>query len=253
MSRNAAYSAGDLQTLAPRAELPLTVCALFYGNWPFLCRRFLDSLYRWTDPAAFQLRAGMNAVCAETRQLLMAAQQRFGNITFYESKRNLYKCRMMRRMLHAPPLDTEWMVWFDDDSHVTSPRWILDLLMQMERCPEAELFGSLHFVDVCPELERSIASALWYKGVSMRQGEVSGRKTIVFPVGGFWAVRSERLLQINWPDRRLQHFEDDYLMGEALRQQGVRMADFKSGVAISDAPRRAPADAPYGLLPEVDN
>lgn len=247
MKRNEVFSPKELQILSPRALLPITICALFYGNWPGLCKRLLDSLYRWTDPAAFELRAGMNAVCAETKQLLMAAQQTYGNVMLYNSSRNLYKCPMMSRMIHTPALTSEWMVWFDDDSHVTGPRWLLDLLMHFERHAEAELFGSLHFVDVCPELEKSITSASWYKGVPLHRLGGSDRKIILFPVGGFWAIRSARLLEIGWPDPRLLHFGDDYLMAEALRQQGVQMADFNSGVAIDNAPRRAPANAPSGF------
>jgi GT2 family glycosyltransferase len=189
----------------------------------------------------------MNAVCRETAQLLRKAARDYGNVTLFPSRRNLFKCPMMHLMLHKQQLETEWMIWFDDDSHVTGPNWLMDLAMAMERSPEVELFGSLRGVDVSDHLEKFIESAAWYRKIPRQVRKDTGKPTIVFPVGGFWAVKSARLREISWPDPRLRHFEDDYLMGEALRQQGVKQAHFESGVRINDAARRAPWDAPTGL------
>jgi Glycosyltransferase like family 2 len=240
------YCSNGIALLAPRAALPWTICVLFYGDHADLCRRFLESLYRFTDPAAFHLRAGMNAVGEETARLLREAAERYGNIKLYSSGQNLFKLPMMRRMFHDPPPETDWTIWFDDDSHVTSPHWIMDLALAMEQAQDVELFGSLHAVDVSDHVEQFITSAEWYREVPRRTWQ-DGRRMIIFPVGGFWVVRTVRLAQTNWPDVRLDHFEDDYLMGEAMRQQGVRLAHFESGVAISDAPRRAPAEVPWAL------
>ena len=240
------FSSGGISLLAPRAALPWTICVLFYGDHADLCRRFLEALYRFTDPAAFHLRAGMNAVSEETTRLLHEAAERYGNITLFPSKQNLFKLPMMRRMFHDPPPETDWTIWFDDDSHVTSAHWIMDLALAMEQAAEVDLFGSLHSVGVSDHVEQFITSARWFRDQSRLIG-YDGKPIIIFPVGGFWAVRTARLAQTNWPDVRLDHFEDDYLMGEAMRQQGVRLAHFESGVAISDAPRRAPVEVPWVL------
>ena len=45
---------------------------------------------------------------------------------------------MMRRMFHHPVPETEWTVWFDDDSRVMGPNWVVDLALAMERAPEAD-------------------------------------------------------------------------------------------------------------------
>lgn len=247
MARESWFPADQIALLAPRAALPWTVCVLFYGQHSELCRRFLTCLYRWTDPAAFQLRAGLNAVCPETEALVRDAADRFGNVRIFQSVENLYKCPMMRRMFHEPPCETEWTVWFDDDSRVTGPGWIMDLALAMQKVREAELFGSLHGVDVGDHLEQFITSAGWYGGIPQQSHGETGKRTIIFPVGGFWAVRTSRIQETGWPDSRLIHFEDDYLMGEAMRQKGVKMVHFESGVRISDAPRRAPDNVPTEL------
>jgi hypothetical protein len=241
------FSLEAVSCLVSAVSFPWTVCVLFYGDHAPLCRRFLEQLYRFTDPAAFRLRAGMNAVCPATRNLLKAAQKRYRNVSLFPSRVNLFKCPMMRRLFHHPPPDTEWTIWFDDDSFVTNPGWVLDLAMAMERWPSADLFGSIRGVDVSERLEEFITSARWYRGIPRQIRQDSLKPVILFPMGGFWAIRTARLMETDWPDHRLEHFEDDYLMGEAMRQQGVKMVNFDSGVSISDAPRRAPTDAPQTL------
>jgi len=204
-------------------------------------------LYRYTDKAAFRLRAGLNAVCNETSDLIEAAVETYGNITIQRSEENLQKCPMMRRLFHNPKLDTDWTLWFDDDSHFASASWIMDLALSMERLSAAELFGSLRLVDVSDGLEKFITSAHWYRGIPRRKDPVDGRPTIIFPVGSFFAVRTEKIVQTDWPDQRLGHYQTDFTMGEAMRQHGVQIADFCSGLVLDDAERRAPEELPYEL------
>lgn len=230
--------------MAPRAAFPWTICVLFYGDYPSLCQRFLDRLYRFTDPAVFHLRAGLNAVGSETFQLITSTAKKYGNVTCYHSKRNIFKSPMMRRMFHEPVPETEWTLWFDDDSFVKGPGWTMELALAMEKAKQAEVFGSIHAVRVDDSLESFITHAKWYRGVARKIHPEEGHPMIVFPAGGFWAIRTERIVQIDWPDPNLIHFEDDFLMGEALRQYGIRTAHFESGVCINDAPRRAPKDTP---------
>lgn len=241
------YTLESLQQLTSRAAFPWTIGVVFYGNHSALCRRFLEALYQYTDPEAFQLRAGMNAVCQETRELVLEASDRYGNILVIDSEENLYKNPMMRRLFYETPLETEWTIWFDDDSYVTGPHWMLDLSLAMEREPASELFGHLMHVEVNAQLESFITTSEWYRGVPRRLHEEHGRPIIRFPVGGFWAGRTERLLAIHWPDPRLTLYHEDFIMGEAMRQNGVEPYPFDSGVRISDAPHRAPMDIPKEL------
>lgn len=243
----------ELQKFAPRAAFPWTICGLFYGDYPELSSRFLDNLYRYTDPAAFQLRAGLNAVCDETKRAVAAMAEEYGNVSVYESSENIYKCPMMRRLFHELPLESEWVLWFDDDSHVRGPAWILDLALTMQSHPETEFFGALYRMDVGEGLEKFITGARWYRGIPREREPSDDRPIITFPTGGFWAIRTERIFEADWPDVRLQHFQTDFTLGEAMRQLGCGMGRFESGVMISDAPRRGPRDTPFKLRQDYDS
>lgn len=246
-SNNHYYPLRELQGIASRIQWPVTIGVVFYGGHPILCQRFLERLYRFTDPAAFQLRAGMNAVCQETLDLVQQAAETYGNVLMDVSDLNLYKCPMMRRLFYSTKLTTEWTVWFDDDSYVKGPHWLLDLAMAIEKNKASDLFGCLMRVNVDEALESFICSSPWYKGVARRMHPEDGHPIIQFPVGGFWAARTARLYEVDWPDTRLTLYHEDFIMGEAMRQHGVDPVHFESGVCISDAPHRAPADVPTQL------
>lgn len=70
--------------------------------------------------------------------------------------------------------------------------------------------------------------------------DLEGKEAVEFhfATGGFWAIREEVVGQLDWPDPRLIHANDDFLLGEALRQNGFEIADFRDGLSVNDAPRR---------------
>jgi hypothetical protein len=249
MARGRPPSLEELDLVAPRVRFPITICALFFGDHSDLCRRLLDSIYANTDPAAFELRCGLNAVGSETRELVMSAQRRRRNVRLCESRRNIRKCPMMRRLFHRTRITTEWTLWFDDDSFVSRPDWLLSWALAAEASPEADVFGSIRYVTPSPRIQRFIKSASWFRGKPLATDPGSGEPRLEFVIGGFWAVRSRFIYGIDWPDRRLIHFEDDYIFGEALRQHDAVTAPFDSGVVISAAPRRGPLDGPSLAFP----
>lgn len=244
MARGRPPSLEELNLVAPSIGFPVTICALFFGDHAGLCRRLLDSIYAHTDPAAFELRCGLNAVVDETRDIVMAAQRRLGKVRVCESRRNIRKCPMMRRLFHAQRITTEWTLWFDDDSFVSRSDWLLSLALAVEARPDADVHGSIRYVTPSARIQRFIKSASWFRGKPFATVQASGDPRLEFVVGGFWAVRTRLLYSIDWPDPRLIHFEDDYIFGEALRQHGAVTASFDSGVVISDAPRRGPLTGP---------
>lgn len=244
MARGRPPSLAELDLMAPSIGFPVTICALFFGDHADLCRRLLDSIHANTDPAAYELRCGLNAVAEETRELVMAAKRWHGKVRIRESRRNIRKCPMMRRLFHRPRITTEWVLWFDDDSFVSRPDWLLSLALAIEARPDADVHGSIRYMTPSPRIQRFIQSASWFRGKPFATNPGNGEPKLEFVVGGFWAVRTRLIDQIDWPDPRLIHFEDDYIFGEALRQQGAVTGSFDSGVVISDAPRRGPLHGP---------
>jgi hypothetical protein len=88
-----------------------------------------------------------------------------------------------------------------------------------------------------------IKAASWYQGLPCLRGrDLEGHDAakFCFATGGFWAARTAVLRHLDWPDRRLIHANEDFLLGEALRQNQFRLGSFKYGVNINDAPRRNP-------------
>src|SRR5678815_2573879 len=98
---------------------PVTICVLCYGPHEELARRCLQAIERHTDPSLFRLRIGLNEACRGTRTLVNELRVRNPATVVHESDINLFKVPMMHRLLNLPPVETKWLIWFDDDSYVT--------------------------------------------------------------------------------------------------------------------------------------
>lgn len=226
---------------------PVTICVLCYGPYEAMARRCLEALEKHTDPSLFRLRVGLNATCAATQSLVNELLTRKPDTIVHESEVNLFKVPMMHRLMTSTPLETKWLIWFDDDSHVARSDWLPSLAAKMEAFPEVAMWGKPYFVQIPARTADFARTAGWFRG---RPLVPSGEKTchyhFSFVTGGFWAIRTECLRVLKWPDLRLVHFHDDFMLGEAMRQNGFHLGSFHHGVRISDAPRRAPKNVPAG-------
>ncbi len=233
-----------MPVIPPPAGVPdVTACVLFYGDHAPLARRFLECwrLHGGGTP----LRIGLNACCAETAALVAEHLAHAPASTAIESPANLGKSGMMRRLLRDPRPNSEWVVWFDDDSFPFRADWLLSLGVAIDAQPGVAMLGIPASIPVDERLRDVIAAARWYRGKPLLAPDAPGALArLEFVVGGFWALRSAWIETLDWPDERLVHFEEDYLLGEALRQHGGTLGYFRSGVRIDTAPRRAPASLP---------
>jgi GT2 family glycosyltransferase len=231
-----------LATLAPSVAFPVTICVLCYGPHSALAARFLESLYRHTDPSLFLLWAGLNEVEPATHRLFDEYSRRFGNSELFTEPKNIFKNPLMRRMFYEHPLTSRWTIWCDDDTHFTRPDWLQRLALKIEHSPNVAVWGWVH---VLWRRDRAILKwirqAPWYGGVPFLRGtDLDGKPATEFRFapGAFWAARTDVLRRLDWPDSRLVHANEDFLFGEALRQNGARIGNFRHGVAVNDAPRR---------------
>jgi GT2 family glycosyltransferase len=234
----------QFQLRTPSIEFPVTVCVVAFGPHPDLAKRFLDSLYRHTPVELFQLRVGLNEVSTGTERLFKAAANRYGNIRIYREPKNIFKSPLMRRLLYELPINTRWTLWCDDDALFTKSDWLHRLAWKIETAPDVVMWGKEHFaLRDEPFLEQWIKSAHWFRHVPLRQHKdnngTSG-KLFCFAAGGFWAIRTEVLYQLDWPDKRLLQASDDLLLGEALRQNQLKLGNFTYGVEIHEIARRNP-------------
>jgi len=240
MSRMAAEE--NLRTLAPSVQFPVTICVLCYGPNANLAARFLESLFRNTEPSLFRLRAGLNEVEPATHRLFGEYANRFANIELFVEPKNIFKNPLMRRMFHEKPLSSQWTIWCDDDTYFTRADWLQRLATKIEHSPKVAMWGWIHVLWRRDEaILNWIRQASWFRGRSFRKGtDLEGNPAVEFRFapGAFWAIRTEVLRLLNWPDPRLVHADEDFLLGEALRQNSFRIENFKYGVKVNDAPRR---------------
>ena len=237
----------SLAVTLPAVQFPVTICVLAYGPHASLAERLLGSLYTHTDPGLFYLRAGLNEAGPATRKLFRDYSRQFKNVTLFVEPKNVFKYPMMRRMFYEPPLAMRWTIWCDDDTHFTRPDWLQRLGLRIECSPDVSMWGKPYVLWRRDKFILDwIRAAPWYRGLRCLRGKDPNGKDAAkfsFATGGFWAIRTEVLRQLNWPDSRLVHVTGDFLLGEALRQNRLTIGRFDYGVNINDAPRRNPREA----------
>jgi GT2 family glycosyltransferase len=237
----------------------VTICLLTFGDYPDLASRALDSIRRHCPRADYRLVVGANAVCAETLRLLRARHEDREIDELVLSPTNLSKCPMMRRMFAR--IDTEYIWWFDDDSHITEPgaltRW---LQIAETSSPSTVLWGAMaccghpaSFAGAA-DARSFVRSAAWYRGFPPPSWRVGGGGEFnfrglelgngrwLFVLGGCFMIRTSAVRALDWPDPRLLRTGDDVFLGEAIRQQGWEQRNLTPlGVALDTEPTRGPA------------
>jgi len=237
-----------------------TICVLVYGDHAPLARRCLSSIL--TLPRQqFKLRIGLNAASDETQAYVgeLITQGDVASRACYFSDENVYKYPMMRRMFYDPdnPLDTPYVMWFDDDSYVITeqahrpnPNRVRPWLDAVRaKIADADMIGSLYTMNLGGNQAAWVRDQNWYN-----QKAVADKRRVRFATGGWWTIRRELLEKHDWPPLALEHRGGDVMLGELCRQQDYRLEHFNHGVAInadehgreSEADRRGFNQDPVG-------
>jgi len=229
-----------------------TICVLFYGPDRFfdLHQRCLNSIISTVPQGRLDLRVGSNELNKKSLAMIQGFVDQ-GIITkHYRHPENAWKYPVMREMFHDPscPIQTKWVLWFDDDSICDrTPAWINILaqaIIQHHRLDNAHMFGA-PFVWTLKDGQKAwFESRPWYHGKPWRlhngKPAPNGNK-IVFCTGGFWAITHEAIVNCDIPDSGIGHNGGDLTIGEQLYQGGYRMKSFnakKQFVYTSSVPRR---------------
>jgi hypothetical protein len=234
----------------------VTICVLAYGDHASLARQTIDSVRRYCPRAEYKLGVGANAVSDEARAYLYGLKDA-GELDFLiDSPVNINKCPMMRRLFEQ--VSTERIWWFDDDSYLTAPSAWEEWVEATSSAPDSvAMWGELYrcirpkdFTDL-EDVVAFVRKASWYRGLPPPSWRCGGKGEFDFQnqncgdgrwdfiVGGCWLIRTSVIRALDWPDRRLVKLGDDVLLGEAIRQQGWKLANIGSpGVAINTQPRR---------------
>jgi tetratricopeptide (TPR) repeat protein len=269
----------------PRTSQPrATVCILTYGEYPEYFHRCLDSILAFTPLEQIELRLGFNdakssfeyaweklggatvAPAGPECTLLPGDVERFTfvsplgiKVRLWKSPVNIYKEPMARLIYHDVFLETEYTIWFDDDSYVEEGWWPA-LCRILDR--KIDYIGQPWWVNYFPGQTEMIQAQPWYRNLPFESRD--GKLGIDFMTGGFMAVRSERLRQANFPDisfswsgHTLKQYGGDTLLGEIARQLGWTQAVHYAHVYVNvdlqgkhPAPRRGERGRQFGA--EID-
>lgn len=228
----------------------VTIVVCCYGDeHENLHRRCLNSIVQTVPPSRMDLRIISN-------QVGIASTNYFKSLPVtkvYPDYKARRKYTAMRQVFwdEVAPIDTNYVVWFDDDSYALNPAWlsILAEIITIQKPQEhVGMYGSIMWHPLkCPEPKDPRAwfrNGPWFKNKNFRnrqgRGVPNGDK-IHFCVGGFWAISTECLRASGIPDTRLNHNGGDICIGEQIYQSGFKMKQFnenKQYIHTSAAPRR---------------
>lgn len=234
----------------------VSICVLTYGDHAGLAQRAISSIRRHCPRSQYQLIVGANAPGRETLAYLKDLEKSGDVDHLVASPVNLNKCPMMRQMFDR--VNTEFIWWFDDDSYLLNDRGFIDWLEAARNAaPSTVMWGQTaqcdhpHNFTYLDNALGFVRSATWYRGLpppSWRPGgkgefdfEGTGRGDgrWFFVLGGCWLIRTAAVRALDWPDKRLEKMGDDVFLGEAIRQQGWKIAYVPcDGVAIDAEARR---------------
>jgi hypothetical protein len=227
-----------------------TIYALLFGNYYPLHIRLLTGLKKRVPPNQAKVVIWGNQVGEATKVWL--AKNWILDWPVLMSTENVPKYRAMRRLFHSYPPQSEWVVWFDDDTRLVEESWWFTTRRYIEDHHGENIcyVGEPWYVHHLPGQWDFIQKATWFKGRPPEQCPTRMRGVtkpgITFAQGAYWWLRTDVLKALDWPDKRLNHNGGDTLLGEAVRQQGLPFHKFSFGVKVNDASRRGMQERPAG-------
>lgn len=221
----------------------IVVCALLYSNFTKLHERLLNS-FRLGLPTEMRIFLWCNQVGPQTKKLVENLKKSHHNVHVIYHEGNMPKYHVMRQLRQQMVCEAyKWFMWFDDDSSITSPEFYpqLDVYLETHKAENVCYIGQRWYIHHRGNQEEFIRQSAWYKGRPL-QLEPNKHKQMmpaaVFATGGWWMLRMDVMLQLDWPDPRLSHNGGDTLLGVAVHQQGLPLHNYSKHVAINKAPRR---------------
>lgn len=226
----------------------VTICVLCYGPHTDLAKKCLSSILATVPANRMDLRVATNAASPATTQYL----ETLGCRKIYNNTENKFKYPVMRDMLWdaSLPIETKYVIWFDDDTRVIQPHWLLNLAQAIiDGHPHGfRMYGSLMYHDLNPLAKNGnqpadwFKAGTWYRGKPFRsrsgQAESPNGSVIDFAVGWCWAIATETIRTAGIPDIRLRHNGGDITIGEQVHQAGFRIKHWNPNKSLVTCPTR---------------
>lgn len=207
------------------------ICVLFYGAEEKhfkLAQRVLNEPMQRLAKRNIEFRFGCNAVGADTTSFLQRQiAEHFHAAILFHSAPNIMKYPMMRQMLYEPPISAPVTMWFDHDSYLEPEGdindWFDRVLNQVYGC---NLLGSMQKAKLTPAQLSWATQQPWF--------DANRSNTYLsYPIGGWWAIQTKFLTQLNWPSADFQQKGGDVILGAAFKHQNISFCHFRQGVRIS--------------------
>jgi hypothetical protein len=213
-----------------------TACVLCYGPYPELARRCIESILDTTPIELLDLRVACNEASPETIKFLRDVPA----TKVYINQKNRKKYPVMREMFwdKTCPINTNYVLWFDDDTQVVDPNWLVRLTeVIVANHPHGNrMYGTRLIHDLQVYAKNGHRPDTWFRTADWWQGRnlrIRGRNVeapngsvIEFAVGYFWALATETIRRGNIPDKRLSHNGGDITIGEQVHQAGAKSKQF---------------------------
>lgn len=237
----------------------VTLCLLTYGNYFDMHKRCLNAIAN-VPRERLGLRVYLNNTCQETINLAENMLKSNRIEALYRSDENKFKYPCMRKMFHDPdnPINTKWVIWFDDDTMADVDNYWLEKMCQAVIDAEGSdkklgMLGPRYFFSMNNHHINWVKNASWYKGREFRDkagNQAPNGFKIHFASGSCWMLRTECIKQCDIPDIRLKHNGGDIAIGEQIWQNGWNLKNWNGDKRIvlwSSVPRRGHNESIFGI------
>jgi len=201
-----------------------TVSVLLYGDFLWLAHRVLAPIREAMRSIDLDLRIGCNSCGAATIAFVEELRQDLArdgvDITVIKSNENIHKYPMMRWLKDIKPMRPLWM-WFDDDSFIVPVNGDYSRVFYLA----STLLGTHDAVGQIWSYRLGGNQHLWVNRQKWCNKPIQPGKTVKFPQGAWWTVRSDVLSRFDWPSVELERKGGDVMFGELLSQNGLHVFD----------------------------
>lgn len=213
----------------------ITVCVLLFGKEHKLHRRCLTSIATTAPPSRMDLRIACNQTPLATMNFIKTMP---ASKVYCDNKRRR-KFQAMRQMFHDKdnPIETSWIVWFDDTAYVQDSCWLHSLAeVIVNQQPESRvaLIGrKMQYTLIVRRKDprKWFRNAPWFKkiGFCNRRGTASPNgDRIQFVASNFFAISHKAVLACDIPDTRITQSGGGIVIGAQISQGRFQIKQFNT-------------------------
>lgn len=211
----------------------VTIFALLYGDEINLHRRCLTSICESVPPSRMDLRVYCNQTGVDTDNFLRTLPTTHFNVD--HGRRRKYEA--MREAFNdaARPIDTRWLIWFDDVAYVRHGKWLsvlAEMIINQRHEDNVALLGVKmrhQLAAVRKDPRKWFTNAGWWRGVDFRNklgADAPNGDQIHYVAPNFFALRTDAMRACGIPDNRIMQSGGGVVIGEQIHQGGYKAKEF---------------------------